>query len=215
MIRVSFFRCNNNEKRDIEKIIEAFHDIELSFTDSLNVSFDVMVIPVRVLTEITNEQLEDICQPIICFGEISTIHIALAYSVDDFVIHPFIGGELSARIYKSVPLRFFYSKGLYFSISPDKIICADQSISIRYQEFLILKTLISISPEPVERSLLEQLQQGRGIPGGRSLDMLISKLRRKISEITDCEHEMIIAERGHGYRIIPCWKPLYKKSELR
>jgi hypothetical protein len=214
MIRVSFYCCTDNEKNDIKKILKKYHDIEFFFMNTFTGEFDLLAVPVRELAGITNEQLENVYQPTICFGEISTIHIALAYSVDDFVIYPFIGSELSARIYKSIPLRFFYSKGSYLTISPNSVFCAGRRIPLRYQEFMLLKALISLSPEPVERSYLEQLHQGRGLPGGRGLDMLISKLRKKLAEITECDQEMIVAERGYGYRIIPCWKPLYKSKQF-
>jgi DNA-binding winged helix-turn-helix (wHTH) protein len=215
MIGIDCFQCDDAEMAAIRKTLKTYEDIRITRACSLFSDADLFLLPTRELAATGNEGLGCVNQPVLSFGPLVSIHVALAFSITDFITYPFQGDELPARIYKAVPMKFFFTTKCFFTIHADTLRCRGIETSLRYQEFMLLKALIALSPEPVDREQLEMMLHSNKSRGGRSLDMTISKLRKKLSAVTQCDNEMIIAERGYGYRIIQPHQPFYKNGKIR
>ncbi|MGM0432198.1 MAG: winged helix-turn-helix domain-containing protein [Spirochaetota bacterium] len=201
-IHVLLYRATDKERSQMLNMLQVYEDIELSCGNTLaqhDCSYDCILMPCR---ELAQTDMEQSFPKVIAFGPLETIQLALSCCVHDFVLFPLIGKELPARIYKQVPLKFNYQDSLFFYFDPVEIRCEERSTRLTYLEFKLLKALCALSPEPLSRECLYSFLPEPPADSSRSLDMTISKLRKKIKTVTRTGEDMIKAERGQGYRII-------------
>ncbi len=201
---VNFCFADDEEKRQIAEALTAFEEIKPIFFDTFRPQplYDAYLLPSRSLLEIPQKRLIEHTYPIMAFGPVEHIRASLAYGVKDFIIYPFAGEELACRIIRQTLQRFTYTEDRSFRFSEDRVITDENSVSITYTEYLILKYLVGASPFPIERDLLLECLPNLNDAGSRSLDMSISKLRKKLRYVLSFDEELVIAERGYGYRII-------------
>ncbi len=134
--------------------------------------------------------------------------LGLEMGADDYLPKPFNPRELSARIKamlrrqkiasqrdKTAPLR---SASLLLDPATQQALCHDQPLSLTGTEFATLQLLMQQAGQLVSKDQISEKVLGRKLaPFDRSIDMHISNLRKKCSEID--EHEIIRTIRGAGY----------------
>ncbi|AMR32744.1 transcriptional regulator [Mucilaginibacter sp. PAMC 26640] len=89
--------------------------------------------------------------------------------------------------------------GVLFDVQHRKLVLNGETIELTGTETRILKILALSPNETIERSRLQkEIWEDEGVIVGRSLDMFISKLRKKL-EVD--ENSNIVVVRGKGYRL--------------
>lgn len=134
--------------------------------------------------------------------------VGLEIGADDYVPKPFNPRELTARIRAVLrrvqPHRHDVRRGVLgvddVTLDPSarSVVRGGQSLDLTSVEFDILRALLESAGETVARETLAERVLGRRFdPFDRSIDMHISKLRRKLGERKDGERIKTI--RGVGY----------------
>ncbi|WDE08000.1 response regulator transcription factor [Thalassomonas viridans] len=133
---------------------------------------------------------------------------ALELGADDYLCKPFNHRELVARI-KSIVRRMLYfkpaqpentlnSNELMLSSTTREVYCHGQELNLTGFEFEILSLLMANAGTVVDKEKIADRVLRRPLSSfDRSIDMHISKIRKKIAEITD--QEKIKTVRGAGY----------------
>jgi len=133
---------------------------------------------------------------------------ALELGADDYLCKPFNHRELVARI-KSIVRRMLYfkpleaqntlsSNELMLSATTREVYCHGQELKLTGFEFEILSLLMANAGTVVDKEKIAEQVLRRPLSSfDRSIDMHISKIRKKIAEIT--ELEKIKTVRGAGY----------------
>ncbi|HHX07757.1 MAG TPA: response regulator transcription factor [Erysipelothrix sp.] len=132
--------------------------------------------------------------------------IGLGIGADDYITKPFSIRELFARIEALIRrsdnlyrLNDIYSTN-HFMVSSEelKIVCDDKELDLTPLEFEILKLLIENTGTTVLRNELLAIKSDDDSLNSRSLDVHMSKIRKKIKQINP-EIEAIKTIRGKGY----------------
>ena len=86
-----------------------------------------------------------------------------------------------------------------FDAEARKLLINGKTIDLTKTETRVLR-IFALSPNaPIERSRLQkEIWEDEGVIVGRSLDMFISKLRKKLESDTDVK---IVVIRGKGYKL--------------
>ena len=142
--------------------------------------------------------------------------VGLEIGADDYLPKPFNPRELLARIRailrrgNRAELPTLNSKqvsdsvsalGLELDASARTVNCGGKPVALTDVEFALLQTLMRSVGEVVERERLAEAVLGRKLhPFDRSLDMHISRLRRKLEE-TCSLGERVKTIRGVGYQL--------------
>ncbi len=144
--------------------------------------------------------------------------VGLELGADDYIVKPFGGKELIARI-RAVARRClvaqpraseaefsdqeFWMNHLHVIPRQLRAQSGEHSIELTPRELQILQLLYSRADEVVERKLLfEMIWGATSIPASRTLDQTISQLRKRIER--DPKHPAIIQTvYGVGYRFCP------------
>ncbi len=138
--------------------------------------------------------------------------VGLEIGADDYLGKPFSPRELTARLRALLrrakrppeesgvgPVRI---EGLSIDKAALTVRVNEESVSLTYQEMLLLESLAQGIGSVVNRDILYANIFGRpAYPMDRSLDMLVSRLRRKIGRYAD-GGERIKAIRGEGYMLL-------------
>lgn len=137
---------------------------------------------------------------------------ALELGADDFVSKSVNQRELVARI-KSIVRRMLHCKqapqplsslsvnGLTLSTSTREVYCHDVELNLTGVEFELLYLLMFNAGKVVDKDRIAEQVLGRSFsPYDRSIDMHISKIRKKISVINT--HSKIKTIRGAGYILL-------------
>lgn len=136
--------------------------------------------------------------------------VGLELGADDYVPKPFNPRELTARI-RAVLRRFERPENVSVrqSVSVDDVAldpasrtvtCNGNRIDLTSVEFDILRALLESAGETVARETIAERVLGRHFdPFDRSVDMHISKLRRKLGNRPGTDEERIKTIRGVGY----------------
>lgn len=142
--------------------------------------------------------------------------VGLEIGADDYLPKPFNPRELLARI-RAILRRGSRAEssvhaprqvsdsvsalGLELDAAARTVSCDGKPVSLTDVEFALLQTLMRSVGEVVERERLAEAVLGRKLhPFDRSLDMHISRLRRKLEE-TCCLGERVKTIRGVGYQL--------------
>lgn len=135
-------------------------------------------------------------------GEMQEV-IALNAGVDDFVQKPIRPHVLKARIqallrrHAPVPSSLSVA-GLRIERDSRRVFCNEQPVELSESEFELLWTLASRAGEVVTRDALFQGLRSKEYNGlDRSIDMRVSKLRKKLAAYTD--RDLIRTLRQLGY----------------
>ena len=101
--------------------------------------------------------------------------------------------------FQNQPISMFYLGSTSFDAETRKLMINGKSIDLTRTETRVLR-IFALSPnEAIERSRLQkEIWEDEGVIVGRSLDMFISKLRKKLEFDTNVK---IVVIRGKGYKL--------------
>jgi two-component system phosphate regulon response regulator PhoB len=135
----------------------------------------------------------------------------LALGADDYVRKPFNPREVIARlktVLRRVPTRPAVQRDHEVLSFPPLTLddgshvatLADDRLSLTATEYRLLRTLM-LQPERVfsRAQLMEQLGEGKGTVSGRTIDVHVRSLRKKLGSFSTA----IDTARGVGYRFVP------------
>jgi len=133
----------------------------------------------------------------------------LTAGADDYPPKPFNPLELAARVRavlkrSSAPVMAAREDNLGFGnlvlhAKRRKVRVADRAVPLTATELRVLETLLQRQGEVLSRAELTEVAVGRPLePYDRSIDTLVSKLRRKLT-MAGAEGAEIRSLRGHGY----------------
>jgi len=158
-------------------------------------------------------------------GKTATIDkvVGLELGADDYVTKPFEPRELLARI-RAVLRRVVYHMSWPDEATGDRPVVtfngwrldldrrllvspANEDVALTSQEFALLATLARRPGRVLSRDqILDLTVNRRWSPDDRSIDMLISKIRRKIGDSSQ-QGKVIKTVRGIGYMLAPTTLP--------
>ncbi|NBL63775.1 response regulator [Flavobacterium sp. NST-5] len=125
---------------------------------------------------------------------------------NDYLRKPFSMEELIVRIHALVNRKFFEGEKILeigkfiFDFTKQILTIGKDIISLTHREAELLQLLIENKNEVVDRSLiLKTIWGDDDFFNGRSMDVFITKLRKKLSHDPDIQ---IINIRSHGYKLI-------------
>lgn len=137
--------------------------------------------------------------------------VALEMGVDDYLFVPVLERELIARVRNILRRsrtnyvgsvtrsRTYQFDGVEIDTSARLVRRNGVSLGLTYVEYVILEMLIEAAGKTVSRELISQKALGKELaPFDRSIDVHISKLRKKLGEARD-RAERIVTVRGVGY----------------
>jgi two-component system response regulator CpxR len=134
--------------------------------------------------------------------------VGLEIGADDYVPKPFNPRELLARIRavqrrrakKSLQQSALQAGRIKLDVAERSVFCARRPIELTTIEFDLLRTLLESAGQVVTRDALVKSVLGRGFdPFDRSLDMHVSRLRRKLEAAG--ENDCIKTVRSIGYQL--------------
>lgn len=143
-------------------------------------------------------------------GEVMDKVIGLEVGADDYIVKPFHQRELLARIHALLRRqekqsdhaqhqRFIRYADLILDQDLMQIRCNDRSVSLTANEFKLLDLMMRHPDRVFSRESLYEHVWGTATGySERTVDVNISRLRKKIMEITDQNY--LFAVRGYGYR---------------
>jgi two-component system response regulator CpxR len=135
--------------------------------------------------------------------------VGLELGADDYLPKPFNPRELAARIHavlrrlqprrRGADERVTTVGGLVLDRGARTVLKSEQPIALTTVEFDLLSLLLLSAGTVVSREEITEQVLGRKLdPFDRSIDMHISRLRRKLEDVDD-GHELIKTVRGVGY----------------
>jgi two-component system torCAD operon response regulator TorR len=136
-------------------------------------------------------------------GEMATRIAALDQGADDYVTKPVHLEELAARV-RSVARRRSGEGGqlavgdLVIDLAARRVEAAGAQVALTRGEFDLLRTLAEAGGKVVSRETLSGAVS-RGEGDLRSVDALVSRLRRKLPALPD--GQLIVTAPGYGYRL--------------
>lgn len=194
----------------------AQHTAQAGVTDALSGEFEIVILDVMlpnasgfdVLRQIRNFSSVPVIMLTARDEEIDRV-IGLEIGADDYLPKPFSSRELIARI-NAVLRRTLPENGQIetkrltvsdLTIDPASrtVLLDSRPVEMTTAEFDILHTLARAAGRVVDREEIAKIALGRSLsPFDRSVDMLVSKIRRKLGPYSDGS-ERIKAIRSAGY----------------
>lgn len=170
---------------------------------------DVMMPDMDGFTLLKHLRSTDTQTPVIMLtakGESADRIEGLKLGADDYLTKPFEPEELALRIGAILrrvvveePIEEIEMSGLIFNIAREELKDGDRLVRLTDGETQLLKILAENAGEPVNR---EDLATGTSAGADRSVDVQVTRLRRKI-EPDAKEPIHIQTVRGIGYRLMP------------
>lgn len=132
--------------------------------------------------------------------------IGLGIGADDYMTKPFSIRELFARVDVQIRRKenlyhvgnVIRTKHFKLNIDERVVFCEDQKLDFTQLEFEIFKTLFLNMKKNVERETLLSIKSDGNTLNSGSLDVHISKIRRKIKDVSN-DLDVIQTIRGVGY----------------
>ena len=140
----------------------------------------------------------------IVYGEQKYLTHSFNAGCTDFLKEPWDNDELEARILKIINIASKKIEWGKLLLSQKAISIDSFSIDISIEEYIILKKLIENKQEPVPREALLFTLWGKPKGDSRAVDMHISNLRKKITELKQYDNEccgQIKTIRSYGYMV--------------
>jgi DNA-binding response OmpR family regulator len=141
-------------------------------------------------------------------GEVETRIKALDVGADDYLVKPVNPAELSARVRslvrrRKVPAHRQIRVGQWLvDLDARTVIANGLEAGLTRGEFDILARLVEAEGRVVIRDhLLDTISRNPNEADRRSVDMLVSRLRRKLGGPAATGMELIATSPGHGYRL--------------
>jgi len=139
-------------------------------------------------------------------GELATRVAALQDGADDYLVKPVHLDELAARVRSVARRRAPSSRGtltagsLVLDPATRQVQLGGRQVAVTRGEFNLLRKLVEANGKIVSRELLsEAVARGDGDGDLRSVDALVSRLRRKLQ--TPDSPTVIATAPGFGYRL--------------
>ena len=196
--------------------LDAYHSGKDAAARAVTGNYALVVLDVMLPERNGFEILKDIRRqsnvPVILLtarGEDIDRVVGLEIGADDYVPKPFNARELTARI--RAVLRRADARAMVSDRQPVRVddvtldpssrhvTCAGVPVELTTVEFDLLRVLLESAGETVPREAIAERVLGRGFdPLDRSVDMHISKLRRKLG-LRAGDEERIKSIRGIGY----------------
>jgi DNA-binding response OmpR family regulator len=159
-----------------------------------------MAVLVR-LTSISNVPEPLRALPLLVTGPPDALELLPPGRADDVIAEPWSPAELRLRLSRLVAPRGHETPDGTLVWSPTSLRAGEAEVSLSRQEFLILDALMRAPGECVPREVLSAVA---GLPpGGRALDMQMSRLRVRLREVTRAwrSSPTLVAVRGSGYAV--------------
>lgn len=156
-----------------------------------------------------NLRAEGVLTPILILsGHTEKLDIirSLEMGADDYLTKPFSHNELVARLRalvrrnrKTFNSRWIEKLGISLDMENNTVKFEDKACALTRKEALLLRRIMSESPECVDRDqLLSDVWEIENHHTSNRLDVYIKRLRSKLAEIG--AHDFIHTRRGSGYR---------------
>lgn len=193
---------------------EAVHDGEAGLAGALSGRFDLVVLDVMlprmggldVLRRIRETSVVPVLMLTARGDDVDRI-LGLEIGADDYLPKPFNTRELAARIRAilrrphagSSADRTLQVGDLELSLGRRMVRLAGETVELTSVEFDVLAMLVEHAGEVVDRThMYETILERRFTPFDRSIDVHVSKLRKKLGPAPD-GRERITSVRGVGY----------------
>jgi len=196
------------EKCDLLK--KEFNNVEIanSFSNRKNsLSFyQGIVLPAEIFVELA-EQNPEIAEiiPFIPYGSVEQLFPSFLWNAGDYLREPWTVGELKIRLKRigkkspDLPLEF---KG--FQLIPYTLSYKKKTKNLKPTEYSLLQILFENKRKLVDRKSLQLFCSTRNENPSRATDVHISRIRKKISELTEENSKaiQILSIRNKGYTLI-------------
>lgn len=143
--------------------------------------------------------------PVLAYGRSVLLRKAFISGCKDFIREPVDTDEFYFRIVKNLPAECKTLHWGELEITGNSLSGQNKKIPITYQQFLILKLMISNRNVPIPRETFQYMLWGKIKDSSRDIDMNISIIRKRILEFKGIPLD-IETVRGFGYMITesPC-----------
>lgn len=161
----------------------------------------VAVLPAGAYFAPCFDRLEQLLPPIrIVYGTLDQIRPVLMFGVTDFVVAPWESAELRVRTILHTPAARLRAAGI--TLHGHALAYRSTTIHLRHGEMRILSYLLRLYGEVATRDLLAEASTVASRRNTRSVDMTVSRLRRKLSLLAGPHAPLRIETvRGIGYRL--------------
>ena len=149
---------------------------------------------------------DGILTPVLCLtarGDVADRVLGLDAGADDYMKKPFALAELRARIralarrHGLSPPKRIAAGSLRMDFTARRLERGGEEIPVTAREWAVLEALAAKRGRVVGRAdLLDGIWHGRGRPESDSLDVILSRLRRKLGEGEGCSIRTV---RGEGF----------------
>jgi hypothetical protein len=142
----------------------------------------------------------------ICFGSADLLKPSFLAGSRDYLRDPWDMEELEIRLLRILPKQSL--AGGSISVRPDGIVVSGTVLPLTFAEHAVLNTLLYNTGSPVPREVLESTAGITDRPGSRSVDVMVSRVRKKLQEAGRMAGSgagrtpRIDSVRGLGYRLV-------------
>ncbi len=204
--------------------VQTIHDGREALTHLINKNFDLLILDIMLPgadgLEVLRKLREHNNMPVLMLtakgGDIDRI-VGLELGADDYLPKPCNPRELLARIKAilrrsgernsqteqlNLSAKIFKVQGLVLDNARREVTLNNTTLALTSAEFSILKILMASPGEIVNRESISEQALGRKLtPYDRSVDVHISKLRKKLADINS-DISWIANIRGRGYQLV-------------
>ena len=156
---------------------------------------EVLMIP---LQEVSLGEHRHATLPVLAYGPAAVLDVVPTWCCDDLLVEPWTEAELRYRLLRLARRTVTYG-GHTLSWHPTCLIADESRTDMSMTEYRILEMLLRARGDWVPREALAAVS---GVAlSGRSLDMHVSRLRRKLRDVTAGWERppQLVAQRGFGY----------------
>ena len=139
--------------------------------------------------------------PVLGFGPPALLDMVPISGCDDLLAEPWSAAELRFRLERLLERSMTVAGTHTFTWSPTQMALDGRAVPVSLPEHRLLDVLARAEGDWVPREALAAAA-GVGL-SGRALDMQVSRLRRKLVDLTNdfAEPPQLVAQRGFGYAL--------------